>query len=106
MSPVGIAPSRAKACPNTTSHKIGWIMRGKSSEGSWRSFCSSTRQTVATRENRRVAVRPSAQTAGRPSSDTDIAQPSLLLPGELVAGPVPEDVLERGVRAERGLELG
>src|SRR6185312_2776210 len=101
-SPEGIARSRVKVCPNTTSQRTGWIIRVNSSDRSCLSFCSSTRQKVATRKNSRV---PSTHATGRSARDTDTAQPSLLLPGELVAGPVAEDVLERGGGSEGGLEL-
>src|SRR4051794_19106297 len=104
-SPLGIAWSRVKVCPNTTSHRTGWIIRVSSSDRSWRSFCSSTRQNVTTRESSRVAVRGSAHATGGASSVADIAQPSLLVVGQLVAGPVAKDVLEGGVGAQRGLEL-
>src|SRR5918997_5619291 len=91
-----------------TSQRIGWIRRLTSSDRSCLSFCSSTRQKVATRDSSRLAagaIRSSDHAPGGLSSNTDTAQPSPLLVGEIVGGPVTEDVLERGVRAERCLEF-
>src|SRR6185312_5925019 len=104
-----MACSRVKTLPNTSSHSAGWTARVTSSVRSCRSFCSSTRHIVATREIPVATVRNgpgSAEATGGAAGSTDIAHVSLLGRGEGVAGVAAEDVVERGRGADRALEVG
>src|SRR6478735_2862603 len=103
-----MARMRLKVVPKMTSQRIGWMARVSSSVRSWRSFCSSTRQNVPTRETSSrgpVRLTRSAEAARGSTSCPDTAQPSLLLTLERVAGVVAEDVLEGGALTRRGLEV-
>src|SRR4051812_6857337 len=96
-----MACSRLKVPPKITSHRTGWSARVKTSVRSWRSFCSSTRQNVATRSgnSRQIggyAGVTLANAPGRPPCAAGLAQAALALDPavEVVAGVVAEDVLE------------
>src|SRR6266536_1737596 len=69
MPPVGTARSRVKVSPKISSHSTGWTARVYSSVRSWRSFCSSTRHSVATRL-------PSVRQTGGPGGSGASAEPA------------------------------
>src|SRR5262245_17425998 len=111
---VGIAWSRLKVSPKMTSQSTGWIARVTASVRSCESFCSSTRQNVATRLGNCRQSRGSGSATGalaKPArrapraADRADRGPGLAAIVELVAGVVPEHVLERRARPERALQL-
>src|SRR5262245_9328052 len=73
-----------------------------SSVRSRRSFCSSIRHIVPTRESSCCGVAPLTETAGGAASGTDIANPSSI---ELVAGHRPEHIVQSGTRSELGHQV-
>src|SRR5574341_2151526 len=109
MLPVGMARSLVRVPPKITSHRAGWIALVYSSERSWRSFCSSTRQNVVTRlasvrQIGGLAGSASGEPAGGAAGATDVTDVASFL--QALAGEVAEYVLEGRVRAQRCLEPG
>src|ERR1700761_3661482 len=91
--PVGMAWMRLNVSPKISSQRIGCTARVKSSLRSCESFCSSTRQNVATRLGKRCQTGTSTEAARGPPSATDFTETSLRLFGEAAAGELAEHVL-------------
>src|SRR6478672_9933183 len=113
MPPVGMACRRLKVWPKITSHSTGWTARVNISVRSCLSFCSSTRQNVATRSGKRRQIGGSAMTTAsanatcRPSRPADLADAARALGAvEAAAGRVAEDVVERRGRSQLAFQLG
>src|SRR3984957_19390164 len=122
--PVVIMGSLLNVVPKISSHRAGCNIRVPSSVRSRRSFCISTIANALTRLNvagtrchprgARVSltgagvIAVSTGTAGNLSAGTDFTeQPgAFALRRQIRRGVVPEDVLERGARRDRRLQLG
>src|ERR1700727_2396042 len=104
----GIAWIRLNVSPKITSHRTGWTARVNSSGRAWRSFWSSTRQKMPTRDGyRRSVVSALSDATGGAASASDGTQSSLgRVTGKRATGVMSEHVLQRRVGRERGLELG
>ena len=78
-APVGMAWICVNVSPKISSHSAGWIARVNSSVRSWRSFCSSTRQSAPMRRRAGAggprAPPGSAETAGGAARVTDTRIP-------------------------------